>query len=266
MPETSSTLRVAPAKLVDLVEKVYRAFGVPSDQAAVAATLMIESDLAGQDGHGIFRLPQYVEQLKVGGINVKPDIKVDDTGASTALVHGDNAFGHLVVRRAADLAIDKAKRTGVGWVGMRRSNHAGAAVRLCLDAAETRHDRHLLRGRQRQPPAALGRHREAFVDQPDLDRGACLDGAAAHPRHGDDSRRLRQDQGCGAAGQEMPVGWMIDREGNPLTDPNRAGEGFLLPIGGYKGYGLSLILGLLAGTLNGAAVRQGRRRHRTTIR
>ena len=105
MPETSSTLRVAPAKLVDLVEKVYRAFGVPSDQAAVAATLMIESDLAGQDGHGIFRLPQYVERLKVGGINVKPDIKVDDTGASTALVHGDNAFGHIVLREHLVVAI-----------------------------------------------------------------------------------------------------------------------------------------------------------------
>jgi LDH2 family malate/lactate/ureidoglycolate dehydrogenase len=54
-------------------------------------------------------------------------------------------------------------------------------------------------------------------------------------------------------GVEMPVGWMIDREGKPLTDPNRAGDGFLLPIGGYKGYGLALVFGLLAGTLNGAA-------------
>ena len=173
MPETSSTLRVAPAKLVDLVEKVYRAFGVPSDQAAVAATLMIESDLAGQDGHGIFRLPQYVERLKVGGINVKPDIKVDDTGASTALVHGDNAFGHLVVKTAADLAIDKAKRTGVGWVGTRHSNHAGAAS--VYASMPLKHDMIgiYIRGRQRQPRAALGRDREAFVDEPDLDRDPC---------------------------------------------------------------------------------------------
>jgi L-2-hydroxycarboxylate dehydrogenase (NAD+) len=56
-----------------------------------------------------------------------------------------------------------------------------------------------------------------------------------------------------AQGEPMPVGWMIDRAGNPLTDPKRAGEGFLLPIGGYKGYALSLIIGLLAGTLNQAA-------------
>jgi LDH2 family malate/lactate/ureidoglycolate dehydrogenase len=57
-----------------------------------------------------------------------------------------------------------------------------------------------------------------------------------------------------AKGEAMPEGWMIDREGNPLTDPKRAGEGFLLPIGGYKGYGLALVVGLLAGTLNGAAM------------
>jgi LDH2 family malate/lactate/ureidoglycolate dehydrogenase len=60
-----------------------------------------------------------------------------------------------------------------------------------------------------------------------------------------------------ARGEEMPEGWMIDREGKPLTDPRRAAEGFLLPIGGYKGYGLALVVGLLAGTLNGAAMGKG---------
>jgi LDH2 family malate/lactate/ureidoglycolate dehydrogenase len=57
-------------------------------------------------------------------------------------------------------------------------------------------------------------------------------------------------------GETMPEGWMMDRQGRPLTDPKRANEGFLLPIGGYKGYGLALIFGLLAGTLNGAAMGQ----------
>ena len=138
MPETSSTLRVAPAKLVDLVEKVYRAFGVPSDQAAVAATLMIESDLAGQDGHGIFRLPQYVERLKVGGINVKPDIKVDDTGASTALVRWRQRVRPPRREDAPPILRSTRRRaTGVGWVGTRHSNHAGAASRLRLDAARS---------------------------------------------------------------------------------------------------------------------------------
>src|SRR6185295_12287412 len=55
-------------------------------------------------------------------------------------------------------------------------------------------------------------------------------------------------------GETMPEGWMVDREGRPLTDPKRANDGFLLPIGGYKGYGLALVFGLLAGTLNGAAM------------
>jgi LDH2 family malate/lactate/ureidoglycolate dehydrogenase len=55
-------------------------------------------------------------------------------------------------------------------------------------------------------------------------------------------------------GEAMPEGWMMDRQGRPLTDPQRANDGFLLPIGGYKGYGLALVFGLLAGTLNGAAM------------
>ena len=253
MPETSSTLRVAPAKLVDLVEKVYRAFGVPSDQAAVAATLMIESDLAGQDGHGIFRLPQYVERLKVGGINVKPDIKVDDTGASTALVHGDNAFGHLVVKTAADLAIDKAKRTGVGWVGTRHSNHAGAAS--VYASMPLKHDMigiYIPVGNANLVPPWGGTEKLLSTNPISIAIPAG-DGAPVILDMATTVTAFGKIKVAAQEGSEMPVGWMIDREGNPLTDPNRAGEGFLLPIGGYKGYGLSLILGLLAGTLNGAA-------------
>ena len=58
-------------------------------------------------------------------------------------------------------------------------------------------------------------------------------------------------------GESMPVGWMVDRKGQPLTDPKRATEGFLLPIGGYKGYGLNVVIGMLAGVLNGAAFGRG---------
>lgn len=245
--------RVEAAKLVEFVAHVYRAYGVPNDQADVAAGLLIESDLAGQEGHGLFRLPQYVDRLKVGGINIAPKIEVRDTGASTALIDGDNGFGHIVVKAAADLAIEKAKATGVGWVGTRNSNHAGAAS--VYATMPLRHDMigiYIPVGNTNQVPPwggtekLLSTNPIAVAVPSGEGPPVVLDMATTVTAFG--KVRVAAQQG-----KEMPVGWMVDREGAPLTDPKRANEGFLLPIGGYKGYGLSLMLGLLAGTLNGAA-------------
>src|SRR6476620_12735671 len=101
--------------------------GLPREDAAVCARLMGEADLTGADAHGVFRLPQYVRRLKAGGFNRKPSITVQRTAPATALVDGDNAMGHLVMSRAAETAIALARETGVSWVGVRRSNHAGPA-------------------------------------------------------------------------------------------------------------------------------------------
>jgi LDH2 family malate/lactate/ureidoglycolate dehydrogenase len=249
----AATPRVPAGALADFIARVCRAYGVPADQAGTVGRLMVESDLAGQDGHGIFRLPQYVERLKVGGINVAPNIKVNDTGASTALIDGDNAFGHLVVKAAADLAIAKAKATGIGWVGTRHSNHAGAAsVYASMPLAHDMIGIYIPVGNTNFLPPWGGTEKllstnPVAVAVPSGDGPpVVLDMATTVTAFG--KIRVAAQQG-----KEMPIGWMIDREGQPLTDPKRAGEGFLLPIGGYKGYGLSLILGLLAGTLNGAA-------------
>ncbi len=76
----------------------------------------------------MFRLPQYALRFKVGGLNPRPTIKVNRTAPATALVDGDNGMGHLVVSRAMETAIDIACENGVGWDGMRMSNHAGAAA------------------------------------------------------------------------------------------------------------------------------------------
>src|SRR6201994_4657714 len=101
--------------------------GLPADDAAKVAGLMTEADLTGADAHGIFRLPQYVRRIRAGGFNTTPNITVTKTAAATALVDGDNGMGHLVVSRAADTAIALARESGIGWVGVRRSNHAGTA-------------------------------------------------------------------------------------------------------------------------------------------
>src|ERR1700754_5190722 len=109
------------------IADVFRAQGLPPADAARIAELMTEADLTGADAHGIFRLPHYIRRLKAGGVNPKPNVTVKQTAPATALVDGDNGMGHLVMSRAAETAIALARETGVAWVGVRRSNHAGPA-------------------------------------------------------------------------------------------------------------------------------------------
>src|SRR6185295_7420928 len=125
--DQSRTGRVPVAAIRGLIEDALTAAGLPRADAAVSARLMGEADLTGADGHGIFRLPQYVRRLKAGGFNKRPNITVTKSAPATALVDGDNGMGHLVMTRAANEAVAIAREQGVSWVGVRRSNHAGPA-------------------------------------------------------------------------------------------------------------------------------------------
>src|SRR5271165_5201211 len=115
---------IAPRATRSLIEDAFVAAGLPQADAARCAELMTEADLTGADGHGIFRLPQYIRRLKAGGFNAHPNITVTRTAPATALVDGDNGMGHLVMSRAAAEAMAMAREAGVAWVGVRRSNHA----------------------------------------------------------------------------------------------------------------------------------------------
>jgi LDH2 family malate/lactate/ureidoglycolate dehydrogenase len=210
--------RVSAAQLADFAARAFIAAGLPLSDAHATATLMVEADLRGSDTHGIIRLPLYVRRLRAGGINAKPNIRVINERASVALIDGDNAMGHLVMRRAAMLAIEKAKETGIGWVGARMSNHAGPAalyVTMPLD-----HDMiglyFAVGSNNHLPPwggseSLLGTNPMA-VAVPALDEPAIvLDMAPTVAAYG--KVRLKAQRG-----EPMPVGWMIDREGKPLTD------------------------------------------------
>src|SRR5213596_403230 len=101
--------------------------GLPEDDARSVGELMAEAELQGSEGHGIMRLPHYVRRIRAGGVNAAPNIRVVEERAAMALVDGDNGMGHLVMKRAAEIAIAKARTAGSAWVGTRMSNHAGPA-------------------------------------------------------------------------------------------------------------------------------------------
>ena len=251
-PEASQPL-VEISKLIAFIARVLVAAGVPQQDAGKVAALMAEADARGGDAHGVFRLPQYVKQIQNGAVNPRPNIQIVSSRAGSALIDGDNALGHLVMTRAAELAIEKARECGVGWVGTRRSNHAGPAqLYPRMAAARDMIGLYFCVGNTNLVPPWGGTEvllstNPIAIAVPGLRHPTItLDMATTNTAFG--KIRLKAQRG-----EPMPEGWMIDREGKPLTDPKRANEGFLLPIGGPKGYGLALMIGLLAGTLNGAA-------------
>jgi len=246
--------RVPAAALDAFIARVFAAVGLPATDAATLAKLMVEADLRGSDTHGVIRLPLYVRRIRAGGINTRPNIRVVSDRPSAALLDGDNGMGHLVMCRAAELAIAKAKTTGIGWVGARMSNHAGpAALYVTMPLQHDMIGLYFAVGSNNHLPpwggseSLLGTNPLAVAVPAETEPPVVLDMAPTVAAYG--KVRLKAQRG-----EQMPVGWMIDRDGKPLTDPKRADEGHLLPIGDYKGYGLSLIIALLAGALNGAAV------------
>ena len=122
-----SDLNVSPSQLAHFITAAFQALGLPEDDARTVGTLMAEADLQGSDGHGVIRVPVYIRRILGGAVNVTPNIRVVEERAATAVMDGDNGMGHLVMKRATELAIEKARNCGIAWVGSRFSNHAGPA-------------------------------------------------------------------------------------------------------------------------------------------
>jgi L-2-hydroxycarboxylate dehydrogenase (NAD+) len=251
-------LKVSFDRLKTFIAEALTKLGLPESDAITVAALMAEADLQGSDGHGVTRLPQYARRIKAGGFNVTPNITVVREQASMALLNGDNGMGHLVMKRAAEIAIEKARLTGIAWVSSQFSNHAGPASLYAT--MPLKHDMiglyFAVGNANHLPPwggldMLLSTNPIAAAIPAGEEKPIVLDMATTVAAYGKvKTKALR--------GETMPEGWMIDRLGKPLTDPKRADEGMLLPLGGmeagYKGYGLAMIIGLLAGTLGGAAM------------
>ena len=245
--------RFDAASLRAFVAQTFEKVGMPADDASTVAALMVDADLGGAEGHGVFRLPQYVRRIRAGGINLHPNIRIEREQDGMALIDGDNGIGHVVMKAATLKAIAKAKRAGVAWVGVHHGNHAGPASLYARMPME--HDMvglYLAVGNANHLPPWGGMDlllstNPIAVGVPALEEPPIvLDMASTVTAYGKVKTKAER-------GERLPEGWMVDRAGKPLTDPSRVDEGFLLPIGGYKGYGLALVFGLLAGTLNGAA-------------
>jgi LDH2 family malate/lactate/ureidoglycolate dehydrogenase len=246
--------RIRHQAMIGFIADVLVAHGFRPGDARRCGELMVEADLTGADSHGIFRLPQYVRRIRNGGMNPTPSITVSRRAPAVAMVEGDNAMGHLVMSKAGETAIEIAKETGIAWIGARRSNHAGSgAVHACLPLPAGMIGIYtVVASANHMAPwggsdSLLGTNPLAIaIPMVDADP-VVLDMATTVVSYG-------TVKGHALLGTPMPEGWMVDKNtGEPLTDPKRSADGILLPIGGYKGSGLALMLGLIAGPLNRAA-------------
>ncbi|MFH1490796.1 MAG: Ldh family oxidoreductase, partial [Pseudomonadota bacterium] len=195
----------------------------------------------------------YCRRIREGGYNLNPDIRVEKETPVSALVDGDNGLGQVVVTFAVELAIRKAMKNGLAWIGVRRSNHAGAGgVYVALTLPYDMISMYMAIGNANHLPPwggvdlLLSTNPIAFAIPAGEETPVVLDIATTVASYGKVKVNAQK-------GEPMPPGWMVDRKGRPLTDPKKVKEGFLLPIGGHKGYGLAFVIGALAGVLNTAA-------------
>lgn len=251
--------QVAPAVRVTVeslrrygIEAFVRA-GLPEEGAEIVTEVQLEASLRGQPTHNMGGVPGYARRAASDALNPTPQICVERETAVHAQIDGDNGPGQWVSVVAMRLAIAKAKASGVGIVGVRRSNHFGAAGHYAWLAA-TEGVIGLCTTNGGLCLAPWGGVTPTFGNNPlgvGIPAGKryplLLDIAMSTVAMGKISLAL-------AEGKPLPEGWILDKRGRPSTNPDDLRESFLgVPIAGHKGYGLTLVMETLAGVLTGAA-------------
>lgn len=244
--------RVPHTQLRSLVNDLFQQCGMGPDDALLLADTLVAADLNGVHSHGVMRVKEYVRKLVRGGVNPAGRPFVAGDSGACILVDGDNSMGQVGAHFAMIQAIERARTTGIAAVAVRGSNHCGAMAYYCQQAV--RAGMIGIATTNALPTMAPWGGAERLVGinplgiaipagaEPPIVYDAAWSGSA----HG--KLRVYQQQGW-----TLPEGWALDREGNPTTDPALALDGLLMPIGGFKGVGLAMIMGILSTMLSGAS-------------
>lgn len=247
----SLPLRYDWKRLQGFCAQVFERAGVSAEQAGIVADSLIQADLRGVESHGVVRTAIYLKRVEAGKMDPTSKISIlNDTG-STLLLDGNNNFGAVVGSQALEIAMERSKQHGVGIVAVRGSNHFGTGAYYALKAIQK--DQILLvmsNASQTMPPTGgvrpfLGTNPLAVGVPAGEELPFILDMATSVVARGKIIVAAQK-------GDSIPLGWAIDKAGNPTTDANAALEGSVLPIGGPKGYAISMFIDILSGVLTGA--------------
>lgn len=245
---------VDEAELLALAAGLLARVGVPADDAALVASSLVGADLRGMNSHGVLRLPVYIRRLRAGGF--RPDRKgriVRET-PGTVLIDGEHGLGAVLSTRAMDEAMARARANGIGAAGLFNSNHNGEGAFYALRAVENGMIGICTTSGSPISPAWGGRTKltgplPITVGAPaGRELPIVLDAALGMSSRGKILYHAEKNL-------PVPEGWLVDAEGRPTTDAEHIRKGgWILPIGGYKGWGLIVVMEILAGVLTGAAL------------
>ena len=254
MSEEIKRVRIDKTKLENYTREIFIKAGMLPEEAAIVADNLVHADLVGMDSHGVMRIPAYTKRIENKGTLPHSEIEIVKESDTTALIDGHNGMGAVISTKAMQLCIEKAEKSGVAFVSVRGSNHFGMASYYSEMALK-----HDMIGIVFTSPAALLMAPTGGIE-PILDNNpfsyaipagkqfpVVLDMATSVVSRGKIASAAK-------LGKPIPIEWAMTKEGMPTTDPNEGFDGILLPVGGYKGYGLTVISGVMAAVLSGASI------------
>jgi len=255
-----STTRVNHEKLTRFVTRSFEKLGVTNSEAEIAANVLVSADLRGVDTHGVIRFsPQawYVKWLTEGSMTARPNMQIISESSSTALIDGDRGMGMVIGQRAMEIAIRKAKESGIGMVAVRNSRHYGMSAYYAMLALPHDMIGIAMTNASRQVVPTFGRESRfgtnpmCFAVPADKELPFVLDMATTTAAAGKLELAARQ-------GKSIPPGWALNEQAQATLDPRMAQKARrLLPLGGsresgsHKGYGLAILVEILCGVLTG---------------
>ena len=252
-PQSTVGLVYASAVAADaFARSLLSANGVPDEAAATVAGCLVSADLRGVDTHGLCRLPVYLDRLRRGLINPHPKLEPKRVTPVAATLDGDNGFGFVVGTRAMQEAIAMAREFGIGVVSVKRSTHFGMAASYAIPAVEAGFMAMVFsNASQAMPPwgskqMLLGTNPFCMAAPAGKHRPIILDMSPAVAARGKIRKAERR-------GETIPLGYALDAQGRPTTDPKAAlAGGVVLPIGEHKGSGLAMFMDIFGGVISGA--------------
>ena len=248
--------RIEPDRLRDFATAAYAAAGMAAVEAALCADTLVQADLWGHQSHGVMRLSWYTARLRAGVCDpvAAPELGVD--GGAIAVIDGREGMGQVLAARAAQEAVTRAKAHGIGAVAVRNSNHFGTAMYFTRMAAAAECVGFLSTNAS-PAMAPWGGRRKAVGNNP----WSWAAPAGAHAPLMLDMANTGVARGkiylARQRGERIPLGWAIDADGAPTTDPQAAIDGVILPMGQHKGYAISVVMDMLSGVLTGSGVGSG---------
>jgi len=244
-------MKVQPKQLREIAVHILKGFSATEDEATLVADCLVQAEMRGTDTHGVHFLQLLSDRIDARMIRIPTELKIVREDGTTSVLDGGNGLGQVAAHRAMKMSIEKARKFGIGFTLIRNTNHIGILAFYTLMAAEEGMVGIVMsNSAPSMPPWGgaepfFGTNPLSFAIPGGEEGPVVLDMSSSVVARGKIRRAERMKEA-------IPVGWALDESGLPTTDPTAAMKGTLLPIGGPKGYGLALMIDVIAGMLSGS--------------